>query len=175
MKAPIRKRNRARPPALAAPDPSGRATGSDTNGKCPTTAKQGNASDCEPNVVRLKIVLSMTAEGKTQKEIAAHIGRDPRTVRRMLQQAKDLGLAVSEHLMPEDAVIQMTRNFAGLQADLIDMKREAEAEGNFKHRIWCVRELRCLEMTRAATLHRIGFFGSYRIGPPAASNKSEKS
>ncbi len=170
MKTPVRKRSRARPAVIEAPDSSGKATGSGTNGKPPTTAKQGDASDRAPNIVRLKLVLSMVAEGKAQKEIAAHIGRDPRTVRRMLQQAKDLGLGVSEHLMPEDAVVQVIRNFAGLQADLIDMKREAEAEGNFKHRIWCVRELCRLEMAYAATLQRIGFFDSYRIGPPAASD-----
>ena len=159
----IRKRTRAAPPGPQAQEPAVRALGQDDNEG--PHAPEIVDPDSGLNLARLKLVLSLVAQGKKHKEIAAHIGRDPRTVRRMLKQAKELGLAVSEHLVPEDAVAQVMQDFAGLRADLIDMKREAEAGGNFKHRLWCARELLRLEVGYVATLDRIGFFDGYRVRP----------
>ncbi len=119
----------------------------------------------DPNVVRLNLVLALLAEGKSQEEIAARIGRDPRTVRRMISQAKEMGLSVSEDLRPGDAVTRVIQTFSELKADLIDLKRQAEAEGNFKHQIACAKELLRIELAFVATLDRIGFFEGFKPLP----------
>ena len=149
-----------------------------------TTADQKSANDqptgqehaeLDPNIVRLRMVHAMQAQGKKLKVIAAHFGRDERTIRRWLKQARELGLAVTGDLVPEDAVSEVVQNFAGHRADLLDLKREAEAEGNFGHRIWCTRELIKLEVAYVGVMERIGFFDGYRYVPPTPSDPTVKS
>ena len=42
----------------------------------------------DSDTLRLRHVLAMRMEGQTQKEIAAHFGRDERTIRRWIHEAK---------------------------------------------------------------------------------------
>lgn len=135
----------------------------------PRDAGDATAAPCAPdapNIVRLRLVLSLVTEGKSQKEIAARIGRDPRTVRRMIAQAREMGLSVSDELLPGDAVTQVIQSFSELKADLIDLKRQAAADNNFKQQISCAKELLRIDMAFIATLDRVGIFNGFRLAPP---------
>lgn len=131
--------------------------------------------ELDPNIVRLRTVLAMQAQGKNLKVIAAHFGRDSRTIRRWLKHARELGLAVSGDLLPEDAVSEVAQNFADHRADLLDLKREAEVEGHFGHRVWCIRELIKLEVAYVGAMERIGLFDGYRFVPPTPSDPTVES
>ena len=52
----------------------------------------------DPDTLRLRQVLTMRTEGRTQKEIAEHFGKDTRTIRRWMVEAKSLKLKLSLQL-----------------------------------------------------------------------------
>ena len=121
--------------------------------------------DSQPNLFRLRMVLWMVAQGRSQKEIAAYFQCCERTVRRWITQAKNQGLVLSSDLVPDDVVAEIVQHFLERKADLLDLKREAEASGNFAARVLCIRELLRAEVAYVASLDKIGFFDGYRYVP----------
>ncbi len=166
MNMAVRKRSRARPVASQGPAGRGGMTESKARDEQRTSAEILDPVNQDPSTVRLQIVVSMVAEGQTQPAIAAHFGRDERTIRRWITRARALGVGVPSDLVPENVVNQTMRNFLEFKADLLELKREGEATGDSRLRIFCIRELCRIEVAYIVTLERIGVFDGYRYSPP---------
>ena len=124
----------------------------------------------DPNAVRLLLVLRMIAQGKSQREIAAHFEKDVRTIRRWIGRAKGLGIVVSNHVTPQAVVDEVMNRFAELRADVLDLKKQAEVHNDAKLTLRCVAELRILALAEVAGLGRIGFFDNFTFPPPSLPN-----
>ena len=166
MKTPVRKRSRARSANSQPSAPCSGVTESNGDEEQRTNAEILDPVNQDPSTVRLQIVVSMVAEGQTQPAIAAHFGRDERTIRRWITRARALGVGVPSDLVPENVVNQTMRNFLEFKADLLELKREGEATGDSRLRIFCIRELCRIEVAYIVTLERIGVFDGYRYSPP---------
>ena len=124
----------------------------------------------DPNAVRLLLVLRMLAQGKAQRQIAAHFEKDVRTIRRWIGRAKELGLAVSETMTPQAVADDVINRFAELRADVLDLKKHAEAQADIKLVLRCIAELRNLTLAEVAALERIGFFDNFTFPAPFSPN-----
>ncbi len=116
------------------------------------------------DTARLRQVLNMLLEGRTQKEIAAHFDKNVRTIRRWIIEAKRRKLALTEGLTPQQALADFLYCCAAQMADLLRMKSAAEAQGDFGVAVRCSRELLRHEATRMAVLERLGLFNDLAIG-----------
>ena len=116
-----------------------------------------NTND-DPDIARLRTVLVMLAEGRTQKEIADHFHKDPRTIRRWFKTARSLKLALSDRLTPKEALANFLFSIAEQRANLFRMKREAMQSGDNRQVLRCIKELLRLEAMQMAALQRIGLF-----------------
>lgn len=129
----------------------------------------------QPNALRLQTVLWMVAQGRSQKAIAAHFDRDERTARRWIQHARHQGLAINSSLVPADIVADFAQQFLERKADLLDLKRAAEAAGDFAARIAVIRELTRTEVAFLAGLEKVGFFDGYRHVPKESPDSAGQS
>lgn len=166
MERSYRKRSRAGSANSQPSAPCSGVTESNGDEEQRTNAEILDPVNQDPSTVRLQIVVSMVAEGQTQPAIAAHFGRDERTIRRWITRARALGVGVPSDLVPENVVNQTMRNFLEFKADLLELKREGEATGDSRLRIFCIRELCRIEVAYIVTLERIGVFDGYRYSPP---------
>ena len=89
------------------------------------------------DTARLRQVLNMLLEGRTQKEIAANFGKNVRTIRRWIIEAKRRKLALTEGLTPQQALADFLYCCAAQMADLLRMKSAAEAQGDFGVAVRC--------------------------------------
>ncbi len=106
----------------------------------------------DPDTLRLRQVLTMRTEGRTQKEIAEHFGKDTRTIRRWIAEAKQLKLKLFEYLTPEEALADYLYSFAAQKLDLLRLKKTAEEAGDHRLVLRCLKELTRFEATRMAVL-----------------------
>lgn len=121
----------------------------------------GADSSEDPDIIKLRTVLLMRAQGKTQPEIAAHFGKDVRTIRRWEAKARRLKLALAQDLNPREALADFIYSLAEMKADLMYMKESAKEAEDPKLYLRCIKELVRLEATRMAVLERIGLFDGY--------------
>lgn len=126
-----------------------------------TRKKLDEDLDGSPEVVRLRAVLAMCAEGRTQLEISEHFDRDVRTIRRWLKKAKELKLALSERLTPQEALADFLYGVTQQKAVLLRVQREAVKDNNGKLVLQAAREILRLEATYMALLERIGLFDHF--------------
>ncbi len=126
-----------------------------------TSEKLDENSDGSPEVVRLRAVLAMCAEGRTQLEISEHFDRNVRTIRRWLKKAKELKLALSERLTPQEALADFLYGVTQQKAVLLRVQREAAKDNNGKLVLQAAREILRLEATYMALLERIGLFDHF--------------
>lgn len=124
----------------------------------------------DPNVARYMLVLQMLAQGKNQVEIAAYFDRDVRTIRRWKKCAREMGLAVSTIITPQDMVDEINNYFLELKADVLDLKKQAKIENDSKTILFCIKELRNLELAWIAALARIGRFDNFTFLSPHPPN-----
>ncbi len=122
------------------------------------TPWKGSDSCEDPDIIKLRTVLLMRAQGKTQPEIAAHFGKDVRTIRRWEAKARCLKLGLVERLNPKEALADLLYTFAAQKADLLQLKMSAEESEDTKLYVRCVKELLRLECARMLVLERIGLF-----------------
>ncbi len=142
--------------------------GANTKGR-PGDATPGNdsdscitdAGDSDPDITKLRTLLLMRAQGKTQPEIAAHFGKDVRTIRRWEAKARRLKLALAQDLNPREALADFIYSLAEMKADLMYMKESAKEAEDPRLYLRCIKELVRLEATRMAVLERIGLFDGY--------------
>ncbi len=140
--------------------------GANTKGR-PGDATPGKGSDScvavdeDPDIIKLRTVLLMRAQGKTQPEIAAHFGKDVRTIRRWEAKARRLKLALAQDLNPREALADFIYSLAEMKADLMYMKESAKEAEDPKLYLRCIKELVRLEAARMAVLERIGLFDGY--------------
>ena len=116
------------------------------------------------DTARLRQVLNMLLEGRTRKEIAANFGKNVRTVRRWIIEAKRRKLALTEGLTPQQALADFLYCCAAQRADLLRMKSAAEVQGDFGVAVRCSRELLRHEATRMAVLEKLGLFDGLTLG-----------
>ena len=181
MAQDVRKRTRKRPDpelgASVANDSECHGGKVDEHGS--TMAAPGAPADTDlsdtPDTLRLRGVLTMLAEGRTQKEIAEHYAKDPRTIRRWVKEARRRKLALSERLTPQEALADYLYGFAAQKADLLRMKEAAAEAKNFGLALRCIRELSRHEATRMAVLVKIGLFERYAFAPASADGPNEQS
>ncbi len=112
----------------------------------------------DPDTLRLRQVLTMRMEGRTQKEIAEHFGKDTRTIRRWIREAKQLKLKLFEYLTPEEALADYLYSFGAQKLDLLRLKKTAEEARDYRLLLRCLKELTRLEATRMAVLEKLGLF-----------------
>ena len=112
----------------------------------------------DPDTLRLRQILTMRMEGRTQKEIADHFGKDTRTIRRWMEEAKQLKLKLFERLTPEEALADYLYSFGSQKLDLLRLKTIAEAARDYRLLLRCLKELTRLEATRMAVLEKLGLF-----------------
>ncbi len=124
----------------------------------------------DTNVARYLQVLHMVAQDKTQDQIAAYFDRDVRTIRRWIKRAREMGLAVSSTITPQDMVDEINNHFLELKADVLDLKTQAKAENDSKTILFCIKELRNIELARIAALARIGRFDNFTFLSPHPLN-----
>ncbi len=121
----------------------------------------GADSSEDPDIIKLRMVLLMRAQGKTQPEIAAHFGKDVRTIRRWDAKARRLKLALAQDLNPREALADFIYSLAEMKADLMYMKESAKEAEDSRLYLRYIKELVRLEATRMAVLERIGLFDGY--------------
>ena len=118
----------------------------------------------DPDTARLRQVLNMLLEGRTQKEIAVHFGKNVRTIRRWIKEATRRKLALTQSLAPEQALADFLYCCTAQSADLRRMKGVAEAQGDLAVAIRCNREILRHEAARMAVLEKLGLFNGLTLG-----------
>ncbi len=116
------------------------------------------------DTARLRQVLNMLLEGRTQKEIAAHFGKNVRTIRRWIREATRRKLALTQGLAPEQALADFLYCCTAQSVDLRRMKSAAEAQGDLAVAVRCSREILRHEATRMAVLEKLGLFNGLALG-----------
>ncbi len=168
MTGAIRSRTRTR--LAAADDPLGtdQVVILDANGVDVVDDNEGATIETDgpedPDTARLRKVLNMLLEGRTQKEIAAHFGKSVRTIRRWIREATRRKLALTQGLAPEQALADFLYCCTAQSADLRRMKSAAEAKGDLAVAIRCNREILRHETTRMAVLEKLGLFNGLTLG-----------
>ncbi len=112
---------------------------------------------------KLHLCLLMHLQGRTQKEIAKHFGVTDRTIRNWFEKLKDRKLAISKDLDPHNEVSRTLFRFAAREAELLEWKRDAEADCDRKAMQAFAKELRQLEKARFDFLRRLGLFTDLRF------------
>ena len=168
MTRPVRKRTRQTAVAPALPANNAELTNNSELISVPADAEScplgpnGESAAFEvledPDTLRLRQVLTMRMEGRTQKEIAEHFGKDTRTIRRWMSEAKQRKLKLSEHLAPDEALADFLYSFASQKIDLLCLKKTAEEAGDHRLVLRCLKELIRLDVTRMAVLEKLGLF-----------------
>ncbi len=168
MTGAIRSRTRTR--LAAADDPLGtdQVVILDANGVDVVDDNEGATIETDgpedPDTARLRKVLNMLLEGRTQKEIAAHFGKSVRTIRRWIREATRRKLVLTQGLAPEQALADFLYCCTAQSADLRRLKSAAEAKGDLAVAIRCNREILRHETTRMAVLEKLGLFNDLALG-----------
>ncbi len=138
---------------------------------CPSssTSHSGvdDASQLEHGVpaddAKLYLCLAMQLQGRTQKEIAEHFHVTDRTIRNWFDKLKGRKIAISKDLDPHNEISLTLLRFAAREAELLQWKRDAEADCDRKAMQGFAKELRQLEKDRFDFLRRLGLFTDLRF------------
>ena len=162
MERPIRERTRHGPMATPLPandfEPIRIPADAESCAPGPNMDSAAVETIEDPDTLRLRQVLAMRTEGRTQKEIAEHFGKDTRTIRRWMIEAKQLKLKLFEYLTPEEALADYLYSFGAQKLDLLRLKKTAQEAGDHRLVLRCLKELTRLEVTRMAVLEKLGLF-----------------
>ncbi len=114
---------------------------------------------------RLRLLLMMRLQGRTQKECAEVFGVDERTVRNWEQKLGGLASTLCEGLDPSATVDGSLLRFTAREDELLRWKREAEAEADRATMLKCSKELRLLERERFEFLRKLHLYQGFRFKP----------
>ena len=138
---------------------------------CPSssTSHSGvdDASQVEHGVpaddAKLYVCLAMQLQGRTQKEIAEHFHVTDRTIRNWCDKLKGRKIAISKDLDPHNEISLTLLRFAARETELLQWKRDAEADRDRRAMQGFAKELRQLEKDRFDFLRRLGLFTDVRF------------
>ena len=143
------------------------------------TRKIGVASKCEsqentenPEAAKLRTVLSMVAENRSQEEIANHFGCDVRTVRRWIKKGRVQQLAVYHEFDPEEEIAATLFHLGELRAEAASIGRAAIESGDLKLALRTVEQMRRILESRISILAKLGHFDAYQF--EAESTKRDR-
>lgn len=126
-----------------------------------------HSDDDQPvEIARLRTVLNLLAEGRSQSEIAEHFNRSTRTIRRWIADAKRHRIQTMKDMTPEDLVSATLFRYFQIAADLQAMKREALEEGDRRSAIECLRQIRQTERDKYLVLEKVGLFENFSFLQP---------
>ena len=112
---------------------------------------------------KLYLCLAMQLQGRTQKEIAEHFHVTDRTIRNWFDKLKGRKIAISKDLDPHNEISLALLRFAAREAELLQWKRDAEADCDRKAMERFAKELRRLEKDHFDFLRRLGLFTDLRF------------
>ena len=121
------------------------------------------AAKGEPDIVKLRAVLTMSAEGRTQREIAKHFGKDERTIRRWTAEARRRQVT---NLRSYDAEKELAKALYHLDDEFavaMRIRRIAEETVDFKLALKANEQCQRITETRLAILTKFGLFDGYRL------------
>ena len=160
-------RKRSRPASTAGQEPVNEAKPvGDRAGEAPAHIEQsdtGDAAGCSPTEIKLKLVLLMMIEGRSQKEIAKHFKVDPRTIRNWQKKLKRLKLGIVENLNPTREIERILVRLTSFEARLREIREDVLARSEFGTVIRCEKELMRLAIQRIGLLKKFGVFDQFRL------------
>lgn len=159
--ASVRLRGRPRP-ALGEPGPS-----------APQDAG-AEARDDDAHRERLRSALRMSAEGKTQPEIAAAFGVTDRTIRNWLAEARTLRLGTFRSTSAEEALAEAEEGIRTMLAMAWRKLRAADADGQDRRADLWMRRIAELENQRLSLIERTGAFDDLRADRAAERDEERK-
>jgi transcriptional regulator with XRE-family HTH domain len=116
-----------------------------------------HGAECvDPTTDRLRRLLLLVAQHKSQAEIAQHFGVSERTIRNWLTEARRRRIAVVRGLDPLDMLAGILWNFSYAKAQLLLTVEQAARDGDLVARVAALRELRALARSEFATLQGLG-------------------
>ena len=131
--------------------------------KSPATTTATPPSGRSPSEAKLRLVLFMMLQGRTQKEIAAHFKVDPRTIRNWQKKLRGVTLGIVENLDPGRELERILVCLAASEAQLRKTSEEAQARSDFATVIRCAKELARLAIQRLALLQKLGVFDRFNV------------
>lgn len=129
----------------------------------PAHCEAQRASGHAPDNERLRAVLVMAMEHRSQAEIAAHFRVSVRTVRRWLREAQRRRLIAFQGTTPEELLARTDHMHAILQAGLLERFNKARFGGDAKAMAICARELRGIERDRYLIREMVGYFDGVQV------------
>jgi transposase-like protein len=131
--------------------------------KSPATTTETLPPGRSPSEAKLRLVLLMMLQGRTQKEIAAHFRVDPRTIRNWQKKLDGVTLGIVENLDPGRELERILVCLAASEAQLRKTSEEAQARSDFATVIRCAKELARLAVQRLALLQKLGVFDRFNV------------
>jgi transcriptional regulator with XRE-family HTH domain len=111
-------------------------------------------------------VLRLTAQHLSQAEIARRYGVTIRTVRRWLEEARTRRLGTFRRATADGLLADTELLHDNLRAKLLQRMEAAEAAGNDRLWLECVKRIQAVERDRYVIREKVGFFDAYRLAPP---------
>lgn len=160
-------RKRSRPASNSGQRPVNESEpGGDRDGVAPAQMEQSDTGDTAggtPTETKLKLVLLMMIQGRTQKEIANHFKVDPRTIRNWKKKLAGLKLEIIENLNPTREIERILVRFETSELWYRNIRDDALARSDFGTAIRCATELKRLDMQRLEILHKLGVFVHFKL------------
>ena len=141
-----------------------------TRKKAVPSSRESRDKTQNPEAAKLRMVLSMVAENRSQQEIAEHFGCDVRTVRRWMEKGREQQLAVYEEFNPEEEIAATLFDLGELRAEAASVGRAAMEAGDSKLVLRTLEQRRRIIESRVAILAKLGHFDGYRFEPGATPN-----
>jgi transposase len=143
------------------------------NGPAAVAPAVNDGPNDAPDIVRLRAVLSMSAEGRTQREIARHFGKDERTIRRWATEAQRRQVAILRNYDAEGELAKALYHLNDEFAFAMRTRRIAEETGNLKLALKANQQCQRITETRLAILTKFGLFDGFQLGSNSADNPHE--
>lgn len=140
----------------------------DDDGNAKTADVDGSLTEYE---ARCREALSLYLRGQTQKQIAVHFGKNERTVRNWLGEARKLQVAALKELSAESVLADDLQAYTTLIESLKMRQSEAWEKGDHRLALEIIRELRSWHAERRQLLSSIKFFDGY-VHPDTRRNRS---
>lgn len=131
----------------------------------PDAAAEADARDEDARTAKLRLVLMMAAEHRSQREIAARFGVTVRTVHNWLKEARERGLVGVRRSTADAFLAETEATHATMKAKLLRRMEVADARGDDRTWLACLKQLRGLEIDRYTVREKLGFFDSRRLAP----------
>jgi DNA-binding CsgD family transcriptional regulator len=131
-------------------------------------AAEAEARDDDAHTARLREVLRMAAEHRSQRDIASRFGVCVRTVRNWIAEAHKRRLGTFRQTTAEHILAEHARQHGTVKAGLLRRMNAAEVRGDDRLWLGCVKLLQAGQRDFFDTLERVGVFDSYRVPAPGA-------